>query len=247
MPSRRGRPLRILAFGLAILTVAAAFGYLGTWQLQRRAWKHALVARVEQRIHAEPAPPPARADWPGLTAETAEYRRLRLQGRFLPEAATRVDALTARGAGDWLLVPLLLEDGSTVLINRGFVPAGTPAAIETPPPPAPPLATVTGLLRLSEPGGRVLRANDPAANRWFSRDVAAIGAARGLHDLAPYFVDADATPNPGGLPVGGLTVTDFPDSHLVYALTWYGLCLMSLGGGALLLREERRRARPSEA
>ena len=86
---------------------------------------------------------------------------------------------------------------------------------------------VTGLLRMTEPGGAFLRSNDPAADRWFSRDVAAIAAAKGLADVAPYFIDADATPNPGGLPIGGLTVVAFRNSHLVYALTWYALAAMS--------------------
>src|SRR3546814_12551770 len=61
--------------------------------------------------------------------------------------------------------------------------------------------TVTGLLRVTEPGGAFLRSNDPVADRWFSRDVAGIAKARGLGRTAPYFVDADASPNPGGYPV----------------------------------------------
>ncbi|WP_204313471.1 SURF1 family cytochrome oxidase biogenesis protein, partial [Klebsiella michiganensis] len=73
--------------------------------------------------------------------------------------------------------------------------------------PEPGETRVTGLLRVSEPGGAFLRANDPAAGRWYSRDVAAIGAARRLSDLAPYFVDADARPGArADEPVGGLTV-----------------------------------------
>ena len=48
--------------------------------------------------------------------------------------------------------------------------------------------------------------------------------------MAPFFIDADATPSPGGLPVGGLTVVHFPNSHLTYALTWFALA--GLGAGA---------------
>ena len=94
---------------------------------------------------------------------------------------------------------------------------GDPAARASPRGPV----TVTGLLRITEPGGGFLRRNDPAAGRWYSRDVAAIAAARGLETVAPYFIDADATPNPGGLPVGGLTVVTLPQhppqlrAHLV--------------------------------
>jgi surfeit locus 1 family protein len=87
---------------------------------------------------------------------------------------------------------------------------------------------------MSEPGGAFLRSNDPANDRWFSRDVAAIAASKGLADVAPYFVDADATPVPGGLPIGGLTIVRFRNSHLVYALTWYALAMMSTAGARLV-------------
>ena len=122
-----------------------------------------------------------------------------------------------------------------MLVNRGFVPSK-----ETVHRPPPELATVTGLLRLTEPGGGFLRANDPAADRWYSRDVAAIAQARGLGPVAPYFVDADATANPGGFPVGGLTVVRFANNHLVYAVTWFILALMSFAGGAYVLYDWRR-------
>src|SRR5690606_28857381 len=116
------------------------------------------------------------------------------------------------------------------LINRGFVPPNhrDPATrrqgqIED-------VTTVTGLLRLSESGGAYLRTNEPATDRWYSRDVAAIAAARGLTDVAPYFIDADASEaQPGDAPVGGLTVIKFSNNHLQYALTWFALAVMVAG------------------
>ena len=125
-----------------------------------------------------------------------------------------VDRAGRRILGDGTLAR---DDGTTVLVNRGFVPADH----ATPPPgglsPGP--ITVTGLLRMPEPGGAFLRANDPAADRWFSRDVAAIAASRGLTGWRPI----SSTPNGpagSGLPIGGLTVMTFSNNHLVYALTW---------------------------
>jgi surfeit locus 1 family protein len=116
-----------------------------------------------------------------------------------------------------------------VLINRGFVPPerrdqatrleGNPAGV----------VSITGLLRMTEPNGGFLRNNDPAGDRWYSRDVEAIAAARGLPGSAPFFIDADATPNPGSYPQGGLTVVKFHNNHLIYALTWFGLALMLAG------------------
>ena len=116
----------------------------------------------------------------------------------------------------------------TLLVNRGFVPKDRKATAARATGNPPGEVEVTGLLRVTEPGGAFLRTNDPAANRWYSRDVAAIAKARGLGETAPYFVDADGAPNRGGYPVGGLTIVRFPDNHLVYALTWFALCALSL-------------------
>ncbi|WP_432349707.1 SURF1 family protein (plasmid) [Shinella yambaruensis] len=226
-PSARARRL-LTGF---LLVLVAVFLALGTWQVQRLFWKLDLIARVESRVHADPVPAPARAEWPAVSREKDEYRRVTATGLFQHDKTVLVQAVTERGAGFWVLTPLLLPDETAVLVNRGFVPADRrdPAARVASELAAGPV-TVTGLLRLSEPGGAFLRANDPAADRWFSRDVAAITAAKGLSGAAPYFIDADATPNPGGLPVGGLTVVAFRNSHLVYALTWYALAAMSAAG-----------------
>ena len=85
--------------------------------------------------------------------------------------------------------------------------------------------TLTGLMR--EPEGRnwFTPADDPATNQWFTRDPAAIAKAEGLGCTAPFSIDADASPIPGGLPQGGETVLDIPNNHLSYAMTWFGLAL----------------------
>ncbi|HEY1069170.1 MAG TPA: SURF1 family protein [Thermomonas sp.] len=228
---RRGAVRGVLLAALAL--AAAGFVALGVWQVQRLHWKRALVARVDSRIHAPAQPPPPPASWPGVSAARDEYRHVVLRGRYLAGRATRVQALTELGAGDWVLEPLLTADGP-VLVNRGFVPDGARPA----PPPAGPV-TVTGLLRISEPGGGFLRRNQPAQNRWYSRDVTAIAHARGLSGAAPYFVDAAAN-GATGWPRAGLTVVRFRNQHLQYALTWFGLAALTLWAGWRLLSEDRR-------
>lgn len=237
---RPGSRLILALMGLGAALIVVILVGLGTWQVQRRAWKLDLIARVEARIHAPPVPAPSRLRWPDLTAATDEYRRVRAEGVFLHDRETLVQAVTDRGAGYWVMTPLVQADGTAILINRGFVPPERrdPASRGT----APAAAAIVGLLRMTEPGGGFLRRNDPATDRWYSRDVAAIADARGLRDGATYFVDADATPNPGGMPVGGLTVIAFHNNHLVYALTWYALALMVVGAAWLFVREKRRAA-----
>lgn len=190
-------------FAALCLLLAAAFTALGVWQLERRAWKLDLIARVESRIHA---PPRALTDWSPLTDADA-YTRVRVSGTFENDRETLVQALTERGAGWWVVTPLRASAG-TVLVNRGFVPAQFRDPATRPPPAG--RVDVVGLLRASEPGGGFLRRNDPASNRWYSRDVAAIARARGIGAVAPLFVDAEAGQ---GYPVGGLTVTAFRNAH----------------------------------
>jgi surfeit locus 1 family protein len=251
---------------VAAVVLFCVFTMLGTWQVQRRAWKLDLIARVDERVHAPPVPPPPPGEWTRVTAANSEYRHVRVTGTFLNESETLVQALTELGAGYWVLTPLRLADGTLLMVNRGFVPperrdraaheAGAVAAG----------ATVTGLLRISEPNGAFLRRNDPVKGLWYSRDVEAIAAARGLSRVAPYFIDEEAGAGDGqrgadasvgtdgelvaasrsaqaasAAPIGGLTVIAFRNTHLSYAITWYGLALLVLVGAWIVIREERRR------
>ena len=227
------RNLRWAVFAVVALLLFAGLVALGTWQVQRRAWKLDLIERVEQRVQALAVPSPAAPEWPRVNAATHEYRHIGLQGRYLHDKSAWVQASTTQGAGFWLLTPLRQQDGSTVWVNRGFVPPQAREAVAREAAPAGDVR-VQGLLRLGEPGGGFLRRNDAAAGRWYSRDVLAMGAAQGLGTVAPYFVDADSAPRAAGAeptwPAGGLTVVSFRNHHLIYALTWYALALMLLAG-----------------
>ncbi len=234
---------------LAVLAVLGLFTFivllaLGQWQVERRAWKLGLIERVQERVHASPVAPPPRERWPEVDASNDEYRRVVLSGTWLDEKATWVQATTDLGSGYWLLMPLRTANGDLVFVNRGFV------AQRVKPPAATSLVQVTGLLRISEPGGRFPRRNDPAQDRWYSRELPAIAARRGLQSVAPYFVDAEASASPAaGAPVGGLTVLHFNNNHLVYAITWYALAGMVLVAAVLVARQElrvRRQAHPND-
>lgn len=201
-----------------IAAAVAAFLALGVWQLQRRAEKLDLIAQVEQRIAAPPVAAPGPERWAMIGQEDA-YTRVLATGSYRRQADTRVQAVTRYGGGHWLLTPL--DTGRfTLLVNRGFVPADHPGPV----PPPQGRVVVRGLLRLSEPGGGFLRGNDPAADRWSSRDVPAIAARRGLGRVVPYFVDADAGATP--VPRGGLTTVRFANNHLLYALTWFACAVL---------------------
>lgn len=227
----------ILSLGLLLF---AGFAALGIWQVQRRTWKLALIDRVAHRLHAAPVPAPGPRAWPGITADGDAYRRVAVQGRYDNDRETLVQANTEFGPGFWVVTPFDTARGFTVLINRGFVPTAHRDPATRADGQIVGETTVTGLLRITEPGGAFLRSNDPAHDRWYSRDVAAIARARGLGTVAPYFIDAGKARLPADAPIGGLTIVHFRNAHLQYALTWFALAILVAIGMGLLIRHERR-------
>jgi len=230
----RGKRWLLLALCLVGLVLFTA---LGIWQIERRAWKLDLIERVNARVHAPPVPLGPAPNWSGWSdPRHLEYRHVQVTGTFRHDRATLVDALTELGSGYWVLTPFITPD-SIVLVNRGFVPREAKGKVSRPAGSV----TLTGLWRLPEPNGGFLRPNKPTQDLWYSRDVAAIARKRGLGPVLPFFIDADATSNPVGWPRGGLTVIQFRNAHLVYALTWFGLAILSLVGLVLLLRPAHKR------
>ena len=234
---RRGGAARATFVAGLCLTALVCAG-LGIWQVQRRSWKLDLIARTEERLRAAPVTAPGPADWPAISPQNDEYRRISLHGRYLDAAETLTMAVTERGPGFWVLAPFRADAGFTVLVNRGFVPEGQRAPEERRKAAAG-KTKLTGLLRPSEPGGGFLRANAPAQGRWHSRDVAAMAETLGLGSIAPYFIDEDA-PVPAvseRWPAAGLTVVQFRNHHLIYALTWFGLAGLAAYGLVRIWRD----------
>jgi len=223
----------LIAPAAATVVCAALLIGLGVWQLHRLAWKEALIAAVETRARAAPVDAPPESEWSRLDPADYEYRRVRLTGVF--DGSRQVTVFRAiseprgryGGPGYLVMTPLELADGAIVLVDRGFVPEEQKAA------PGDGLGggetTVVGLMRASEARNLFTPSDDPASGQWFTRDVGAIARAEGLTRIAPFFVDADAGPDPTALPEGGETILAFPNNHLSYALTWFGMAAALVG------------------
>lgn len=228
---RRAREL--VAPTVATVVCVALLVGLGVWQLRRLAWKEALIAAVEARAHAAPVGAPPESEWPRLDPADYEYKRVRLSGVF--DGSRQVTVFRALseprgrygGPGYLVMTPLKLADGATVLIDRGFVPDAQKAAADDGLGGG--ATTVVGLMRASETRNWFTPSDDPASGQWFTRDVGAIARAEGLTRVAPFFVDADAGPDPTALPEGGETILAFPNNHLSYALTWFGMAAALIG------------------
>jgi surfeit locus 1 family protein len=217
-------PALVALAGIAVLIS------LGVWQLHRLAWKEALIARIEARSKAPPAPLPPAREWATLRPADYEYRHIVLSGRFEGRQALVFrgsGAEAGEGPGYLLLAPLILTDGSAVVVNRGFVPGGPKEAAAHVPPPAE--VTITGLMRAPEPRNLFTPADQPDRDLWFTQDPGAIAVYYGLSRAARFTVDADYSGDPKALPRGGTTVIAFPNNHLGYALTWFGLAAALAG------------------
>jgi surfeit locus 1 family protein len=236
----RSRPKTALLLGLGLVLFFILLA-LGTWQVQRLHWKEGLLQTIDQRTHSAPRPL-LEVEREFTSTGDVDYTPVTVTGTFLHQGERHFFATWKGQSGFDVFTPLHLEDGRFVLINRGFVPYDLKDAAKRPQSQVVGQVTVTGLARnpLTAKPSMMLPDNDPQKNIFYWKDRYAMAASAGLPagaELVPFFIDADATPNPGGLPVGGVTVIDLPNSHLQYAVTWYGLAAAL--AGVLIFRLRR--------
>ena len=230
----------------ALLAFIVLIG-LGTWQVERKAWKEALIASLTERLAAPPQALPAPATWPNLEPADDEYRRVKFTAQFdhaaegLIYGAASAFRPDVSGPGYWVFTPARLTDGSLVMVNRGFVPEDRKDAKSRADGQVLAPVEITGALRWPDTRHWFTPADDAAHNLWFSRDPQAIAAAKGLGAVAPFFVEMEAPVPPGGLPSPGKIVVNLPDNHLQYAITWYGLAAALVGVFAVFASGSRRR------
>jgi surfeit locus 1 family protein len=218
---------------------------LGTWQLQRKAWKEGLIAALDERLAAAPVALPLSDTWPALNPAHNEYRRVTFTAKFekagdaLVYASASAFRPDVSGFGVWVFSPARLADGSVVVINRGFAPSDTnwKPNVTLSTPPSGDIA-ITGAMRWPERRGWFTPQD--RANVFFVRDQAAIAAAKGWGRVAPFYVEQESPMPAGGWPRPGKLVPNLPNNHLQYVVTWYGLALVLLGVFAAYALKSRR-------
>jgi surfeit locus 1 family protein len=247
VPPRR----RLLVQALLALIGCAILLSLGAWQLERRAWKEALIDTLTRRLAAPPEALPEPARWAALDAADADFRRVRFRAAFETgrEALVFTSGSSLRpdvsGPGYWVFSPARLDDGSVVVVDRGFVPEGRQDAATRGNDTGP--LDIVGVMRWPERPGLFTPSGDPARNTWFARDHTAIAAAKNWGDVAPFYIEQEAPTPAGGLPRAGILVVNLPNNHLQYAITWFGLAAALVVVFAIFARAQwRARARPSD-
>jgi len=231
---RRGDAL----LALAIVAAAALCVRLGVWQLSRYQQKKALNGAREAALAA----PPVR--WDGDAADsTLIGRRVTLHGRY--DATLHVllayrehDATT----GVEVVTPLVLENGARVLVDRGWVPADDGVSARPQDFPEPGDLDVVGVVEPLAHGRYSVRQIEADSARVFStRALDADSVAARIGAVAPFMVRQ----SPGeGLP--GQPRRSAPEPlptgmHMGYAIQWFVVAIVTLGGGAALLRQRARK------
>jgi cytochrome oxidase assembly protein ShyY1 len=250
--SSRRRP--VAGFAVFTLIMVAVFAGLGIWQLQRRVEKHALIARLNERLAAAPEALPAQAQWSSLNPAKDEFRRVSFTATYarLPDAMVYSAGSAVRddvsGPGTWAFLPAQLADGSVIVVNAGFVQNTMQdrsqqdravGRLVTGQP-----ATLTGYIRFPESVGTLTPPESAAKRLWFTRDHLAmartLGWGEGGKIVAPFYVDLEQPVPESGIPKPGPLSVHLKDDHLQYAITWFTLAFAVVIAFGVWWRAQRR-------
>lgn len=212
--------LPILVFSLA----------LGFWQIERREWKRDILDRI---AHNQATQAVSFDDLVKADPLLHEYGKVRVAGTFLHDKEFHLAARSLRNkVGMQIVTPLRLDDGRIVLFDRGWVPSEQKEGASRAAGQLGGKVELTGVVRRNQIQRQFAPDNAPDKNVWFHVDVPLMRKlAGGKPDpvLDTFFLEADATPNPGGVPIGGQTRLDIPNDHLQYAITWFAIALALAG------------------
>ncbi|MEI6200507.1 MAG: SURF1 family protein [Enhydrobacter sp.] len=213
---------------LPILVLCLA---LSVWQMERREWKRDILDRIAANQSAAPIALDALLS--GGDPLRREYGKVAVSGTFLHEKEFHL-AARSRGndVGIQIVTPLRTDNGQIVLFDRGWVPSEKKDPAKRAEGQAAGPVKLVGVVRRTQVQRQFAPDNVPDRNVWFTVDVPLLRKlAGGRPDpaLDLFFLEADASPNPGGLQIGGHTQLDISNDLLQYALTWFLLALALSG------------------
>lgn len=197
---------------------------LGTWQLQRLAWKTEIITQFDERVAAEAVSPPAEIgdinDW--------RFRRVAASGVFLNDKELHLIGKAYNGtAGFHVITPFLTADGLTIFVNRGWVPSDRRRAADRPQTLIEGETKIEGLVRETGVKGRFVPDNEPQNDIWFTINPEPMAEHLDLAGpIASYSIDVlRDSPRPTRLPFGAKDTIEVRNEHLQYAITWFSLAL----------------------
>jgi surfeit locus 1 family protein len=217
----------IFAILLGLSGIGVLVG-LGVWQVQRLAWKEAILARIEAKISADPVALPKAPD-----AERDQYLPVVVNGQFVGEQLSVLASLKQVGPGYRLVATFQTTDGRRIMVDRGFQPLEETVGKVTGP------ATIRGNLHWPDEVDSYTPAQPDKGGLWFARDVPAM--SNYLRTEPVLVVTWAAEPADPALIAIPVDTTHIPNDHLTYAITWFSLAAVWLGMTLYLLWRIRRR------
>lgn len=224
-----------------VVAVCVLFVNLGFWQLRRLDDRRLENVVMASRLVADPMPIEELIVGAGTDLDSLEFRNATATGEFEPSEEVLVRSQVRDGTAGWhVITPLVLSNGSAVLVNRGWVPLEMDAV---PVPAAPPAGqvTISGWLRLTrirqsggatEPEGRLTQI--------VRVDIGRLQQQMPF-ELIPVYILADETDI--SLPMAVVRpVTNDEGPHLLYAIEWFSFTLISAVGYFFLLRRANHRS-----
>ena len=206
---------RLIWPGMMAVAMLAVLLGLGTWQVERLQWKRQLLAQIA-RAEAVSAIP--------LPADPQPFTKVQVTGELREDLAAFYgaqvrDTLAGAQLGTQLIVPLQREPDATILVDLGWVPNKRlqPLGLTEGD------VTLEGYIRPSEQPGLFSVSDDRASRQFFTLNTSTIGAALGLHDVAPFVLVAMGQAPTQGYPDPAQHLPRPPNNHLSYAITWFGL------------------------
>ena len=240
---RAFRQTKWIVAAFVVVALAAVFIRLGLWQLDRLEERRATNAIGVERLSEEPVRLAQVLEEAGGDVESVQYRLVFLSGTYDPSEEVLIRSQVELGqAGFHVITPLVEDDGSTVLVNRGWVPL----SMDTPPVgPRPPSGrqVVEGWVQLSQSRPAFGPEDRSGQEQVFNRvDIGLIGEQMS-HDLASVYVVAMGERGEQ-LPI----TVDAPDftnegPHLAYAIQWFGFAAVGLIGFYFLIRRKGGQSR----
>jgi surfeit locus 1 family protein len=228
-----------------VFTVALILGAfftligLGTWQMQRLAWKEGLIAEAETRPTLPAVSLRALLN-EGL--DQSAYRRVAVTGQFTGDPVRVFTTLSDpngpyEGPGYWVMQAFEASN-HTVFVNRGFIPFDVPPDVSVRDAPVD-VISFEGLVRPNDPPDYFTPDPDLDEGIVYRRSVDQLMQAAGVSDALPITIDMPASAA-GGLPQAGETKFTFSNRHFEYMLTWYGLAVVLLAVVGTVLVQRRR-------
>ncbi|KAJ7170082.1 SURF1 family-domain-containing protein [Mycena filopes] len=206
---------------------------LGTWQLQRLQWKVALIDELEEKLQLQPLSLPKRINLSVIPEFV--FRKVFLKGKWDHDHSMLVGPRTREGVhGANVLTPLIREDGSTIIVDRGFISSDFDLQSMARDNRE---VQCLGMLRTTQERNTFTPDNHPERGEWYWKDLEAMTEyAGGVNaNVQPVLVEEIFEGHEGeassritkGIPVGRPPKVDLRNAHLSYVITWYTLSLFT--------------------